>query len=89
MLHCKGIDPFITLMGNFNWGPISRNDIVSSDIDIYVILRISLIVFECITRKQFLFRKIRACNPFENFSYQWESLISHLLFILWHSTYLP
>ena len=29
MLHCNGIDPFITLMGNFNLGPISRNDIVS------------------------------------------------------------
>ena len=29
-LHCKGIDPFGTLMGNFNWGPISRNDIISS-----------------------------------------------------------
>ena len=29
MLHCNGIDPFVTLMGNFNWGPISRNDIVS------------------------------------------------------------
>ena len=32
MLHCNGIDPFVTLMGNFNWGPISRNDIVSSRI---------------------------------------------------------
>ena len=30
MLHCGGIDPFVTLMGNFNWGPISRNDIVST-----------------------------------------------------------
>ena len=30
MLHCNGIDLFVTLMGNFNWGPISRNDIVSS-----------------------------------------------------------
>ena len=30
MLHCNGIDPFVTLMGNFNWGPISLNDIVSS-----------------------------------------------------------
>ena len=29
MLHCNDIDPFVTLMGNFNWGPISRNDIVS------------------------------------------------------------
>ena len=29
MLHCNGIDPFVTLMGNFNWGPISHNDIVS------------------------------------------------------------
>ena len=29
MLHCNGIDPFATLMGNFNWGPISRNNIVS------------------------------------------------------------
>ena len=29
VLHCNGIDPFVTLMGNFNWGPISRNDIVS------------------------------------------------------------
>ena len=29
MLHCNGIDLFVTLMGNFNWGPISRNDIVS------------------------------------------------------------
>ena len=28
-LHCNGIDPFITLMGSFNWGPISRKDIVS------------------------------------------------------------
>ena len=27
--HSNGVDPFITLMGNFNWGPISRNDIVS------------------------------------------------------------
>ena len=30
VLHCNGIDPFVTLMGNFNWGPISGNDIVSS-----------------------------------------------------------
>ena len=30
VLHCNGIDPFVTLMGNFNWGPISRNDIVST-----------------------------------------------------------
>ena len=30
MLHCNRIDPFVSLMGNFNWGPISRNDIVSS-----------------------------------------------------------
>ena len=30
MLHCNGIDPFITLMGSFNWGPISRHDIVST-----------------------------------------------------------
>ena len=30
MLHCNGIDPFVMLMGNFNWGPISRNDIVSN-----------------------------------------------------------
>ena len=29
MLHCNGIDPFVTLMGNFNWGTDSRNDIVS------------------------------------------------------------
>ena len=29
MLHCNGIDPSVTLMGNFNWGPISRKDIVS------------------------------------------------------------
>ena len=29
MLHCNGIDPFVRLMGNFNWGPISRHDIVS------------------------------------------------------------
>ena len=21
MLHCNGIDPFVTLMGNFNWDP--------------------------------------------------------------------
>ena len=28
-LHCNGIDPFVMLMGNFNWGPISLNDIVS------------------------------------------------------------
>ena len=26
--HCNGIDPFVTLMGNFDWGPISRNEIV-------------------------------------------------------------
>ena len=26
MLHCNGIDPFVTLMGNFDWGPISHND---------------------------------------------------------------
>ena len=30
MLHYNGIYPFITLMGNFNWGPISRNNIVSN-----------------------------------------------------------
>ena len=29
MLHCNGIDPFVTFMGYFNWGPISRSDIVS------------------------------------------------------------
>ena len=30
MLYCNGIDPFVTLMGNFNWRPISHNDIVSN-----------------------------------------------------------
>ena len=30
ILHCNAIDPFVTLMGNFNWGPISCNDIVST-----------------------------------------------------------
>ena len=30
MLHCNDIDPFVTLKGSFNWGPILRNDIVSS-----------------------------------------------------------
>ena len=30
MLHYNGIYPFITFMGNFNWGPISCNDIVSN-----------------------------------------------------------
>ena len=30
VLHCNGIEPFVRLMGNFNWGPISRNDIVSN-----------------------------------------------------------
>ena len=29
VLHSNGIDPFLTLMGSFNWGPISCNDIVS------------------------------------------------------------
>ena len=29
MLYCNGIDPFLSLMGNFDWGPISHNDIVS------------------------------------------------------------
>ena len=29
MLHCNSIDPFVTLMGNLNWGPISCNDIIS------------------------------------------------------------
>ena len=29
VLHCNDIDPFVMLMGNFNWGPISCNDIVS------------------------------------------------------------
>ena len=29
VLHCNGINTFDTLMGNFNWEPISRNDIVS------------------------------------------------------------
>ena len=50
VLHCSGIDPFVTLMGNFNWGPISRNDTVSinrgvvprhvflSDPDLFLIL---------------------------------------------------
>ena len=34
MLHCNGIDSFITLLGNFNWGPNSHNDIVSSTLKI-------------------------------------------------------
>ena len=29
MLHYNSIDPFVTLMGNFNWGSISRNKIIS------------------------------------------------------------
>ena len=37
MLHCNGIDPFITLMGNFNWGPISHNNIVSNSPGAYVV----------------------------------------------------
>ena len=32
MLHFNGIDPLVTLMSNFNWGPISRKNIVSSPI---------------------------------------------------------
>ena len=33
MLHCNGIDPFVTFMGSFNSGPISRiKDIVSSQV---------------------------------------------------------
>ena len=28
MLHCNGKAPLVMLMGNFNWGPISGNDIV-------------------------------------------------------------
>ena len=28
VFHCNGIDLFVTLMGNFNWGPISRSDII-------------------------------------------------------------
>ena len=34
MLRCNGIDPFFPLMGNFDWGPISRNDIVSMKIHV-------------------------------------------------------
>ena len=30
VLHCNDIDPFVMLMGNFNWGPISHNDIIST-----------------------------------------------------------
>ena len=30
VLPCNGIDTFVTVKGNFNCGPISRNDIVSS-----------------------------------------------------------
>ena len=26
VLHCNGIDPFVTLMGNFDWEPISCNN---------------------------------------------------------------
>ena len=33
VLYCNGIDPFIMLMGNFNWEPISRNDMLVSDFD--------------------------------------------------------
>ena len=29
VLHCNGKDTYIALMGNFNWGPISHNDVVS------------------------------------------------------------
>ena len=32
VLHCNGIDPFVTSMSSFNWGPISRNDIVSKQV---------------------------------------------------------
>ena len=39
MLHCNGIDPFITLMGNFNWGPISCNNIVS----VYTLVLVSIV----------------------------------------------
>ena len=26
VLHCNDIEPFVTLMGNFNWGPNLRNE---------------------------------------------------------------
>ena len=30
-LHCNGEDPFVTLIRNLNWGPMSRNNIVFRD----------------------------------------------------------
>ena len=38
-LHCNCIDPFVTIMGNFNWGPISHSDIVSSFSTVNVLLQ--------------------------------------------------
>ena len=30
VLYCNGIDPFVLLMGNLNWRPISCNNIASN-----------------------------------------------------------
>ena len=35
VLHCNGNDPFVMLMGNFNRGPISGNNIVSTALLIF------------------------------------------------------
>ena len=40
MLHCNVINPFITLMGTFNWGPISCNDIVSTGPPTFILKRL-------------------------------------------------
>ena len=30
MLHCNGVNPFVTLMGNFKWVLFSSNDVMST-----------------------------------------------------------
>ena len=83
MLHCNGIDLFVTLMGNFSWGPISCNDIISNEDNLisylYQMVLISLWLPTCrlaqtimaATQNETLAKEMQACHAC--------LLVSHLL----------
>ena len=68
-LHCFGKNHFVTLISNFNWEPISRNDIVSG---------MKLMI--CHHRNKGL--KMYGYTLFSSHFYEGEQLCDFLLFSL-------
>ena len=75
MLHCNGIDPFVTLMGNFNWGPISRNDIVSRNLQAMLAYALKMIdLIACLIGRVIIFFLLDIVNGVQIFKLQCTNL---------------